>query len=70
MTALPWVLLASTITVRVLLARRMRAGFYLDLVSVAPWLAYYASNHSWPLLAVPLIFGALDVRALRVWWRI
>ena len=69
MTALlPWLLLLSTLIVRYLLARKNPWGWRVDLLSVAPWLTYYWLNGSYPLLAVPLIFAALDLRALR-WWK-
>ena len=68
MSLLPYLLLATTLTVRFALARKRRWGWYLDLASVAPWLAYYTHNGDWPLLAVPLIFAYLDVRALRGEW--
>lgn len=68
LTFLPWLLLASTLIVRYLLARKNAWGWRLDLLSVGPWLLYYANHGDWPLLAVPLIFGALDLKALR-WWR-
>ncbi len=68
MSYLPWLLLASTITVRVLIAKKWRQAFYVDLVSVVPWLAYYWHNGSYPLLVVPVLFGALDVKALLHWW--
>lgn len=68
MTWLPWLLLAVTLSVRVLLARRNRAGFWLDLCSVPAWLTYYGLNRDYQLLAIPLIFGWLDVQALRRWW--
>lgn len=68
MIALPWLLLASTLLVRLMLARKVRAGFYLDIVSVPFWLAYYLHNGSYPLLAVPVVFGCLDYQALRRWW--
>lgn len=67
MTLLPWLLLGSTLCVRWLLAHRDRRGWALDLLSVGPWCAYYAGNGDYVLLAVPLLFGALDLRALRVW---
>lgn len=69
MILLPWLLLLSTLCVRVLLARRLRAGWYVDLLSVGPWLVYYAHNGDWQLMAVPVVFGWLDVQALRRWWR-
>ena len=68
MTALPFLLLGSTLLVRYLLARRNPWGWRVDLLSVAPWLAYYYGHGDYPLLLVPLIFAALDVRALR-WWK-
>lgn len=68
MIALPWLLLLSTLAVRVLLARKNRTGFYLDIVSVPFWLLYYLHNGSYQLLAVPVVFGWLDYQALRRWW--
>jgi hypothetical protein len=68
MSMLPWLLLASTLGVRFLLARQSAWGWWLDLVSVGPWLLYYYSRGDYPLLAVPILFGVLDLKALR-WWR-
>ena len=68
MNLLPWLLLASTLGVRYLLARRSPLGWWLDLASVGPWLLYYASRGDYQLLAVPLLFAALDLKALG-WWR-
>ena len=70
MNVLPWLLLASTLAVRYLLARRNAWGWRLDLLSVPGWLAWYASVEAWPLLAIPLLFGALDLRALKWWERL
>ena len=61
---LPYVLLGSTLTVRWLIARKHPGGFYLDIASVPLWLTYYAENGSWPLLAIPLLFGWMDVMAM------
>lgn len=69
MTVLPYLLLATTLTVRYCAARKWRAGFYVDLLSAAPWILFYANAEAWPLLAIPVIFGALDVLALARWWR-
>lgn len=69
MTPLPWLLLVSVLLVRYLMARKLRAGFWLDLMSVPAWLLFYADASAWPLLAVPLIFAFLDVQAIRIWWR-
>lgn len=66
---LPWLLLGTTITVRALVSKKMKAGFYIDLATVPPWLLYYFHNGSYPLLAVPLIFGSLDIRAITRWWK-
>ena len=68
MSALPWLLLATTLIVRLLLARKLRAGWYIDLASVAPWLLYYWTRGDYQLLAIPLLFAALDLKALH-WWR-
>ena len=69
MSALPWLLLTSTLLVRFLLARKHRSGFYIDLLTVPAWAFLYISQGLWPLLPVPLIFGAMDVYALRTRWR-
>ena len=69
MTALPWLLLASALLVRLLLARRNRRGWWLDIVSVPAWAVYYAANGDWPLVAVPIMYGVIAVQALRRWWR-
>lgn len=69
MTYLPWLLLGSTLTVRYALARGQKWGFMLDIASVPFWLLQYATKDLWPLLAIPLVFGYLDVMALRRWWR-
>ena len=68
-TVLSFLLLGCTLAVRWALAHKQRWGWWLDLASVAPWLAFYVSTEAWPLLAIPLIFGALDVKALRGEWR-
>ena len=68
MTLLPWLLLATTLAVRLLLARKNAWGWTLDLCTVPPWLYFYASHDAWPLMAVPLVFGWLDLKAL-AWWR-
>ena len=69
MTVLPWLLLASTLLVRLLLARHDRRGFYLDLLTVPLWTLFYVDARAWPLIVIPYVFAYLDVRALRVWWR-
>ena len=69
MTLLPWALLATTIAVREAISRKHRWGFYLDLATVPFWLTFYVSAGAYPLLAVPLYFGYLDVRALTKWWK-
>lgn len=69
MTLLPWLLLRMTLVVRYLLASGNHWGWWLDLVSVPSWLIYYASRGDYPLLAVPLLFAALDVRAIWRWSR-
>ena len=66
---LPYLLLCSTIAVRYLLARRNPWGWRLDLLTVAPWIALYAGAGLWPLIPIPVLFGALDLMALRRWWR-
>ena len=68
MTLLPWLLLLSTLTVRLLLARKLRAGFYLDLGTIPAWVAYYAHHGDYQLIAIPFVFGGLDLLALRRWW--
>lgn len=65
---LPYVLTATTLTVRVLLAKRNRLGWWLDIFTVPLWLAFYAPQAAYPLMALTLAFGALDVRAL-AWWK-
>lgn len=69
MSLLPWLLLASTLTVRWALARKERWGWWLDLATVPPWCAFYVNAEAWPLLMIPFVFGALDVKALRGAWR-
>ena len=69
MTFLPWLLLATTIAVREALSRKWRWAFYLDLLTVPLWLLFYLYNGAYPLMAVPLYFAYLDVRALSKWWR-
>lgn len=69
MSLLPWALLASTLTVRALLVRKSRWAWKLDLCTVPAWLLYYASHGDWQLCAIPLLFGAMTVRALRREWR-
>ena len=69
MSLLPWILLASTLLVRWRLARHDRRGFLIDLATVPPWLVFYAEAEAWPLIAIPLLFGALDLKALAHWWR-
>jgi hypothetical protein len=66
---LPWVLLATTITVRVLFARLSRWGWWLDLGTVPLWLVYYAAHGDWPLLGVPLLFAWIDLKAVSFWRR-
>ncbi len=66
---LPWLLLSTTLGCRILVAKKYGAGFYVDLFSVPFWLLYYNHNGSYPMLAIPLIFGWLDFRALTRWWR-
>lgn len=68
MTYLPWLLLASTLTVRLLLAKHIRAGFYLDILSIPAWLTFYVGAEAWALLPIPFVFGYLDVMALKKWW--
>ena len=67
MNLLPWLLLGTTVVVRYLLAHRNRLGWWLDLASVGPWLLYYGSRGDFQLLVVPLLFAALDIKALRRW---
>lgn len=67
MKHLPWLLLASTLTVRVLIAFHYPLAFWVDLASVPAWLFYYYSRKDKPLMAVPLTFAALDVKALVSW---
>lgn len=68
MSALPWLLLASTLLVRLLLAKKQRSGFYIDLLTVPAWSFLYISQGLWPLLPIPFVFGYLDLMALRKWW--
>ena len=70
MSWLPWCLLATTLTVRYLVARHNQAAFGLDLLTIPAWVAYYVHNQSWPLVTIPFIFGYFDVQALRKWWRV
>ena len=67
---LPWLLLCSTLTVRYFAARKLQHGFYIDLLSVPLWVWFYVGIEAWPLLAIPLIFGALDLMAITRWWRV
>lgn len=69
MTALPWVLLMTTLAVRALLMIKDRRGWMLDLLTVPPWCLYYGSHGDWQLIVIPFIFGAFDLRALRGAWR-
>ena len=64
---LPWALLATTIGVRVLVVYKTPLCFWLDLATVPAWAYLYASQGLWPLLPIPLIFGALDIQGLRRW---
>lgn len=67
--ALPWLLLATTLTVRALLMIKDRRGWMLDVLTVPAWVAYYALNGHYQLIVIPFVFGLLDVRALRGAWR-
>ena len=69
MTYLPWMLLLTTLTVRALIAYRNRAAFWLDIGSIPAWLYVYQQKELYALLPIPLIFGALDLLALRRWAR-
>jgi hypothetical protein len=68
MSLLPWYLLANVLLVRFLLAKKIRSAFWLDLASVIPWIIYYYNNGDWQLVAIPLILGYWDIKALRSWW--
>ena len=70
MSALPWLLLLSTLLVRFLLAKKQRSGFYIDLLTVPAWSFLYWDRELYPLMAVPLLFGYLDLMALRKWWAV
>lgn len=67
MTLLPWLLLLTTLCVRALIAFEYEEAFVLDLCTVPGWLWLYKSKGLGPLLPIPLVFGALDVIALRQW---
>lgn len=67
MTPLPYLLLLTTLSVRLLLALESSWGWYLDLLTVPGWLWLYRSKGLGPLMPIPLVFGALDVIALRNW---
>jgi hypothetical protein len=69
MTALPYLLLATTLSVRALLMVKDRRGWWLDIATIPAWVLFYVSAEAWPLIAIPFVFGALDVRALRGAWR-
>ena len=70
MTALPWLLLGTTLAVRALLMVKDRRGWLLDVATIPAWVLYYAHNGDWQLIVIPFVFGALDVRALRGAWRL
>ena len=61
MSALPWVLTACALLVRLLLAHRSRRGWWLDIVSVPLWAFYYGAHGDWPLVAVPIMYGVIAV---------
>ena len=65
--ALPWLLLVSTISVRLLFARQSCWGWCLDMASVPAWLWLYGSRELWPLLPIPVIFAVIDVRGVQRW---
>lgn len=66
--ALPWLLLATTLSVRFMLARHNRAGFVVDLFTVPLWTYYYFSAGDYQLVVIPYVFAYLDVKALTAWW--
>lgn len=65
---LPYLLTATTLTVRVLLAKRIRVAWWIDIATVPLWLAFYIPLQAWPLCGLTLLFGALDLKALG-WWK-
>lgn len=69
MNALPWLLLASTLIVRWLAGSKRPLAWWLDLGTIPFWCAFYIRVEAWPLLAIPILFGAIDVRNLREWAR-
>ena len=69
MTLLPWLLLATTLTVRGLLMVKRREGWLLDVATIPLWITYYLNNGDWMLIAIPLIFGAMALKALTGAWR-
>lgn len=69
MNYLPILLLISTLTVRALIWRRQRLAFALDACSIPFWSYFYIAKDAPILVAVPLLFGFLDVQSWRYWGR-
>ena len=67
MSALPWLLLATTLCVRWLAGNKNPWAWRLDLLTVLPWAAFYVHAEAYPLAAIPFVFGAIDLRNLQKW---